>query len=181
MKDDKRTATATLLVVKDDIRTAAGRCGGALEARVRVPALRGQGPGVLLLCPLGLLRHVSPPPSPRTRRSLEGGEGSLSPFTHNPNYTVLPKVHRARLFLRRRRSPIWCPSTLSSRASRSCQSPGPHVKAMGAMSLLPICDSLFTCEDYNTYRAHPWSPFPLRRAHPVPGPHTAPHLVEGSG
>ena len=24
---------------------------------------------------------------------------------------------------------------------------------------------------YNTYRAHPWSPFPLRRAHPGPGPH----------
>ena len=42
---------------------------------------------------------------------------------------------------------------------------------MGAMALLPICDSSFTCEDYNTYRAHPWSPFPLRRAHPGPGPH----------
>ena len=27
-------------------------------------------------------------------------------------------------------------------------------------------------EDYNTYRANPWSPFPLRRAHPEPGPHT---------
>ena len=24
----------------------------------------------------------------------------------------------------------------------------------------------------NTYRAHPWSPFPLRRAHPGLGPHT---------
>jgi len=21
------------------------------------------------------------------------------------------------------------------------------------------CDTSFTCEDYNTYRAHPWSPF----------------------
>jgi len=37
------------------------------------------------------------------------------------------------------------------------------VKAMGAMALLPICDTSFTCEDYNTYMAHPWSPFPLRR------------------
>ena len=35
----------------------------------------------------------------------------------------------------------------------------------------PICDRSFTCEDYTTYRAHPWSPFPLRRAHPGPGPH----------
>ena len=25
---------------------------------------------------------------------------------------------------------------------------------------------LFTYEDYNTYRARPWNPFPLRRAHP---------------
>jgi len=25
------------------------------------------------------------------------------------------------------------------------------VKAIGAMALLPICDSSFTCEDYNTY------------------------------
>jgi len=40
---------------------------------------------------------------------------------------------------------------------------------MGAMALLPICDSSFTCEDYNAFRAHPWSPFPLRRAHPGPG------------
>ena len=46
------------------------------------------------------------------------------------------------------------------------------MEAMGAMALLPICDSSFTCEDYNTYRAHPGSPFPLRRAHPGPGPHT---------
>ena len=30
--------------------------------------------------------------------------------------------------------------------------------------------SSFTCDDYNTYRAHRWSPFPLRRAHPGPGP-----------
>jgi len=43
--------------------------------------------------------------------------------------------------------------------------------AIGAMALLPICDSSFTCEDYNTFRAHPWNPFPLRRAHPGPGPH----------
>jgi len=48
------------------------------------------------------------------------------------------------------------------------------VKAMGAMALLPICDTSFTCEDYNTFRAHPWSPFLLRRAHPGPGPHTSP-------
>ena len=26
-------------------------------------------------------------------------------------------------------------------------------EAMGAMALLPISDSSFTCEDYNTYRA----------------------------
>jgi len=37
---------------------------------------------------------------------------------------------------------------------------------------LPILDSSFTCEDYNTYRDHPWSPFPLRRAHPGPCLHT---------
>jgi len=29
------------------------------------------------------------------------------------------------------------------------------VEAMGVIALLPICDSSFTCEDYNTYRAHP--------------------------
>ena len=46
------------------------------------------------------------------------------------------------------------------------------VEAMGAMVLLLICDSSFACEDYNTYRAYPWSPFPLRRAHPGPGPQT---------
>jgi len=46
------------------------------------------------------------------------------------------------------------------------------VEAMGAMVLLPICDTSFTCEDYNTYRAHPWSPFPLRRARPGPSPHS---------
>ena len=28
---------------------------------------------------------------------------------------------------------------------------------MGAMALLPICDSSCTCEHYNSYRAHPWS------------------------
>jgi len=50
------------------------------------------------------------------------------------------------------------------------------VEAMGAMALPPICDSSFTCEDYNTYRAHPWSPFPLRRAHPGPGLHMTPFL-----
>ena len=56
---------------------------------------------------------------------------------------------------------------------------------MGAMALLPICDSSFTCEDYNTYRAHPWSSFPPRPwssfppstlgalfPRPGPGPHT---------
>ena len=39
------------------------------------------------------------------------------------------------------------------------------------VALLRICDSSFTCEDYNTYRALPWSLFPPRRAHPGPGPH----------
>ena len=48
----------------------------------------------------------------------------------------------------------------------------PFVEAMGAMALLPICNSSFTCEDYSTYRAHPWSSFFLRRAHPRPGPRT---------
>ena len=43
---------------------------------------------------------------------------------------------------------------------------------VGAMALFPTCDSPFTCEDYNTYRSHPWSHFPLRRAHPEPGPHS---------
>ena len=33
-----------------------------------------------------------------------------------------------------------------------------------APKLGPICDSSFTFEDYNTYRAHLWSPFLLRRA-----------------
>ena len=46
------------------------------------------------------------------------------------------------------------------------------MEAMGAMALLPICESSFTREDYNTYRARSWSPFPLRRAHPGPDPHT---------
>ena len=46
------------------------------------------------------------------------------------------------------------------------------VEAIRAMALLPICDSSFMCEDYNAYRAHPWSPFPQRRAHPGPGPYT---------
>ena len=48
-----------------------------------------------------------------------------------------------------------------------------NVKAMGTMALLPICDSSFECEDDNTYRAHPWSSFPLRRVHPGLGPHNA--------
>ena len=38
-----------------------------------------------------------------------------------------------------------------------------RVEAMGAMALLPICDSSFTCENYNTYRAHP-----CRHLHPGP-------------
>ena len=46
------------------------------------------------------------------------------------------------------------------------------MEAMGAMALLPICDGSFTRDDYNTYRDLPWSRFPLRRAHPGPGPHT---------
>ena len=52
------------------------------------------------------------------------------------------------------------------------------IKATGAMALLPICDSSFTCEDYNIYWAHPWSPCPLRRAHPGPGPHPLPFETE---
>ena len=48
---------------------------------------------------------------------------------------------------------------------------GSNVQAMGAMALLQICDGSFTCKDYNTHRAHPSSRFPLRRAHPGPGPH----------
>ena len=35
-------------------------------------------------------------------------------------------------------------------------------------------------EDYNTYRAHPWSPFSLRRAHPGPGPYNHRALVKPS-
>ena len=50
-----------------------------------------------------------------------------------------------------------------------CTSQG--VKAMGAMALLPTFDASFACDDQNTYMAHPWCPFPLRRAHPGPGPH----------
>jgi len=44
--------------------------------------------------------------------------------------------------------------------------PGFHGGSHGTAS-----NSSFTCENYNTYRAHPWSPLPLRRAHPGPGPH----------
>ena len=49
------------------------------------------------------------------------------------------------------------------------------------MALLPICGRSFMCEDYNTYRAHPWSPFPLRRAHSGPGAHSInfTHLILG--
>ena len=50
------------------------------------------------------------------------------------------------------------------------------VEAMGAMALLPICDSSFACEDYNTYGAHPGSLSPPRRAHPGPGLHNSPIL-----
>ena len=31
-------------------------------------------------------------------------------------------------------------------------------------------------EDYETYGTYPWSPFPLSRAHPGPGP----HICEGA-
>ena len=48
------------------------------------------------------------------------------------------------------------------------------VDAMGAKALFPTCDISFTCDDYKTHRAHPWSPFPPRRAHPGPGPHNPP-------
>ena len=54
-----------------------------------------------------------------------------------------------------------------------------HVEATGAKALLAICDSRFTCEDYNTYRAHPWRPFSLRRAHQGLGPHTHLGLPQG--
>ena len=68
-----------------------------------------------------------------------------------------------------------CSTLYTPHPTPSTINPTPHtVKAMGAMTLLPICDSSFTCDNYNTYRAHPWSPFPLRRAHPGPGPHTHP-------
>ena len=49
------------------------------------------------------------------------------------------------------------------------------VEAMGAIPLLDISDSSFTCEDYNTYSAHPWSlpppeagPSRTRSSHPSP-------------
>jgi hypothetical protein len=49
------------------------------------------------------------------------------------------------------------------------------VEAMGAMALLLICGSSFTREDHNTIRAHPWGPFPSRRAieDPVLKPHSS--------
>jgi hypothetical protein len=47
------------------------------------------------------------------------------------------------------------------------------VEAMPAMALLPICDSSFTCEDYNEFMALSWCPFPLRQAHPGPNLHIA--------
>ena len=40
-----------------------------------------------------------------------------------------------------------------------------------------LCDSSFAFQDYNTYMAHPWSPFPLRRAYPGPGPHMSGRLA----
>jgi len=46
------------------------------------------------------------------------------------------------------------------------------VETIPRLALLRICDSSFTCEDHNTYRVHPWSSVPLRRAHPGPGPHS---------
>ena len=56
----------------------------------------------------------TPPPLPQqlfvlhacleAGEGLEGGAGALPPFTHVPNYTVLPIVHRARLFPRRQGS-----------------------------------------------------------------------------
>jgi len=45
----------------------------------------------------------------------------------------------------------------------------------------PSCEERVTCEHDNTYRAHPWSPFPLRRAHPGPGPHTSLHPIDLTG
>ena len=53
------------------------------------------------------LADCTPPPLPQQLFVLEGlaggggldgGEGALPPFTHKPNCTVLPTVHRARLF-----------------------------------------------------------------------------------
>ena len=56
------------------------------------------------LTPPPLLADCTPPPLTQQLfvlqacleggGGLEGGEGALSPFTHNPNYTVLPIVHR---------------------------------------------------------------------------------------
>ena len=66
-------------------------------------------------------------------------------------------------------SPEVCPSlSLSSDTG----SPNAYsVEVMGAMALLPICDTSFPCEDYNLDRVHPCSPFPLRRVRSGPGPH----------
>ena len=61
---------------------------------------------------------------------------------------------------------VWPRLGLYQGSPRDCP-----VKAVGAVALPAICDSSFTCEDYNPYMAHPWSPFPLRRAHPGLGPH----------
>ena len=48
-----------------------------------------------------------------------------------------------------------------------------HLARCQGVALLPICDGSFTCGDNNTYRAHPWSLFLLRRARPGPCDHRA--------
>ena len=48
---------------------------------------------------------------------------------------------------------------------------GDQIESSRARHGVCTCDSSFTCQDYSTYGAHPWSPSPLRRAYPWPDPH----------
>ena len=69
-----------------------------------------------------------------------------------------------------------------SAATRNCISAfrGGHFvidNRTGAMALLPLWDGSCTCEDYNAYSAHPWAPFPLRRAHPGLGAQIIPEVT----
>ena len=74
-------------------------------------------------------------------------------------------------------SPI---STLYRARTKRCVTPG-DAHPFGTANRDPIYDSSFTCEDDNTDRAHPSSPFPLRRARPGPGPHKTSHPEISSG